>query len=241
MERMHKRLTPIVSDWSVNKKLPPWVKIDRSLIPNVLAKDPFEMPVVEVMAAEFTDSDVHTANSISMRFPRIVKIRDDKSPKEATTLKELMHLYEESKSGIHIDELNKLKNESQSQNDELNPLKRKKSDVGETSEIKKQKKKDEGDEDNLEKIFKDFLLFKSTHLTKDEIDGFESMGGRLTSNFKKANLVLYDEKEVKGSLDDFRNRFQVTCKHYQKSWLIECLRKKALEKPIKYFVVLCQS
>lgn len=254
---MHKQLTPLVTEWSVNKKLPAWVQIDRSLIPNALAIDPFEMPVVEVMAAEFTDSDVHTANSISMRFPRIVKIRDDKSPKEATTLKELMHLYEESKAGIHIDQLNKLKNDSQSQKDDLKidesvkasmkAVKRKNDDknsmnndddeVGESSE-KKIKKKDEHDEQEM--LFKDFVLFHSSHLTKEEIESFKRMGGRMTEESKKANLVLYEEKELSSSLDELRQNYTPTCKHYQRLWLKECQAMKALLSPIKFFVTLRQ-
>lgn len=262
-ERMHKQLTPLVIDWSVNKKLPSWVQIDRSLIPNVLAKDPFEMPVVEIMAAEFTDSDVHTANSISMRFPRIVRIRDDKSAKEATSLEELVHLCEESKAGIHIDELNKLKNDSQSQKDDLKndesfkatmkAVKRKNVDcdnkssmnddddekeVGESSSAKKMKKKDENDKQEM--LFKDFILLHSSHLTKEEIEGFEIMGGKMTEKSKKANLVLYTEKELSSSLDDLRLNFKQTCKHYQKLWLNECRVMKTLVNPIKYFVTLRQ-
>lgn len=259
---MHKRLVPLVTEWSVNKKLPSWVKIDRSLMPNVLAKDPFEMPVVEVMAAEFTDSNVHTANSISMRFPRIVKIRDDKSPKDATTLMELKHLYEESKSGVHIDELNKLKNDSQSQKDDvkndeslkasMKSVKRKKSDsdkssmnddddddgeVGESS-TKKMRKKDENDKQEM--LFKDFVLFRSSHLTKEEIEIFTNMGGRMTEKSKKANLVLYEETDVSSSLDALRQNYTASCKHYQKLWLNECQTKKSLVNPIKYFVTLRQ-
>lgn len=262
VERMHRRLKPLVQDWNVNKALPPWVRIDRSLIPNVLAKDPFEMPVLEVIAAEFTDSDVHTANSISMRFPRIVKIRDDKSPKEATSLDELTHLYEESKSGINIDELNKLKSNSQSiqlkdiKNDEAastssivkksKPMKRKsdsddeisKDDEGETST----KKKKIGDEiDSKKIIFKDFLLLITSNLTDEDIKSFKKQGGKTTCNSKEANLVLYDDKEFNGSLDNIRENFAPHCRHYQKSWLNECASKNTLVNPVQFHVVLRQA
>lgn len=45
------------------------------------------------MGAEFVkDSKVHTAGATSIRFPRILKIRDDKNWDDATTLAELVEL-----------------------------------------------------------------------------------------------------------------------------------------------------
>ncbi len=49
--------------------------------------------VVEIAADEITKSPTHTAG-IALRFPRLVKFRDDKSPNDATTLKELKRLFE---------------------------------------------------------------------------------------------------------------------------------------------------
>jgi DNA ligase-3 len=264
VERMHKRIRPLVEDWNVNKKLPPWVRIDRSLIPNVLAKDPFQMPVLEVMAAEFTESEIHTANSISMRFPRIVKIRDDKSPREATTLQELTHLYQESKSGINIDELNKLKSNSQSiqlndlKNDKAAPafekkskaVKRKssdsndeisKNDEGETSTKKMKKKEAEDVIDSKEIIFKDFLLLITTNLTDEDVKCFKERGGKTTRNSKEASLVLYDGKEWNESLESLRNKYTPHCRHYQKSWFKECVAKKTLINAVQFHVVLRQA
>lgn len=47
------------------------------------------MPVWEISGAEFSHAEIHTANGISIRFPRVTKIRDDKNWKTATTLTEL--------------------------------------------------------------------------------------------------------------------------------------------------------
>ena len=47
------------------------------------------MPVWEITGHEFTKHDVHTADGISIRFPRVVKIRHDKNWETATTLTEL--------------------------------------------------------------------------------------------------------------------------------------------------------
>ena len=40
----------------------------------------------EITGAEFTQSEAHTADGISIRFPRCTRFRDDKSWKEATDL-----------------------------------------------------------------------------------------------------------------------------------------------------------
>lgn len=61
----------------------------------ILEPDFWVMPevVVELAADEITKSPNHTSG-YALRFPRLVKFRDDKSPKEATTLKEIKALYE---------------------------------------------------------------------------------------------------------------------------------------------------
>lgn len=81
---------------------PKWLTCKKALIPDMIAKNPEDMPVWEITGAEFSKSDVHTADGISIRFPRITKQRDDKSYKEATNVKELTHLYEESKGGANL-------------------------------------------------------------------------------------------------------------------------------------------
>jgi len=46
--------------------------------------------VWEITGAEFSRSNVHTAGGISIRFPRLSRIRDDKSVKQATDLPQLL-------------------------------------------------------------------------------------------------------------------------------------------------------
>lgn len=275
MEKMHKHLEPLMESFNAKKKLPQWVQIDRTLIPDVLAKDPFKMPVFEIVAAEFTNSDVHTANSISMRFPRITKIRHDKSPKEATNLEELTHLFKESKSGIHIDELNKLKSNSQPMmNDEDNSVSTTISNVPKSSKNKtdmlKRKKEDSRNDNvlpekklkvhekksvtpekssktpeksksgNTGNLFIDCVLFDVENLTSTEIEKFKRYGGTVTGNSLEANLVLYNEMEVQGELEDLRLKYVPTCRHYRKSWLADSLSQMKLQNPLKYFVTLKQ-
>lgn len=45
-----------------------------------------KMPVWEITGAEYSQAQVHTANGISIRFPRVTKIRDDKDWETATSL-----------------------------------------------------------------------------------------------------------------------------------------------------------
>lgn len=48
-----------------------------------------EAPVWEIAGAEFTQSTTHTAAGVSIRFPRVTRIRDDKDWETATDLDRL--------------------------------------------------------------------------------------------------------------------------------------------------------
>lgn len=48
-----------------------------------------QAPVWEITGAEFSKSEMHTADGISIRFPRMTRIRDDKDWKSATNLPQL--------------------------------------------------------------------------------------------------------------------------------------------------------
>lgn len=66
-------------EYAVNKNLEPDVWCRPSL-------------VVEIQADNITKSPVHTAR-YALRFPRLVRFRDDKRPDQATTLEEVENLY----------------------------------------------------------------------------------------------------------------------------------------------------
>jgi DNA ligase-3 len=80
-------------------KVPPWLDINAAnLVPDFVVRDPKKAPVWEITGAEFSKSTAHTADGISIRFPRVTKVRDDKSWGDATSLDELKALVAASKS-----------------------------------------------------------------------------------------------------------------------------------------------
>ncbi|KAM6907355.1 DNA ligase 3 [Xenentodon cancila] len=78
-------------------KIPGWLKIVKNYYPDFIIRDPEQAPVWEITGAEFSKSEMHTADGISIRFPRMTRIRDDKDWKSATNLQQLKELYRISK------------------------------------------------------------------------------------------------------------------------------------------------
>uniref|UniRef100_A0A4W4EA60 DNA ligase n=1 Tax=Electrophorus electricus TaxID=8005 RepID=A0A4W4EA60_ELEEL len=70
-------------------KIPGWLKIIKNYYPDFLIRDPEKAPVWEITGAEFSKSEMHTADGISIRFPRCTRMRDDKDWKTATNLPQL--------------------------------------------------------------------------------------------------------------------------------------------------------
>lgn len=99
---MHDHLMKLM-ERSDAKRLPTWFLCNNSLIPDFIAKDPKLMPVWEITGAEYTKSGEHTASGISIRFPRITHLRDDKSAEQANNLEHLENMYEASKNNVNVD------------------------------------------------------------------------------------------------------------------------------------------
>ena len=70
-------------------KVPSWLNIKKHVVPDYIVADPLKAPVWEITGAEFSKAEIHTADGISIRFPRLTKMRDDKTWKEATNLPRL--------------------------------------------------------------------------------------------------------------------------------------------------------
>ncbi|XP_071362609.1 DNA ligase 3 [Trachinotus anak] len=81
-------------------KIPGWLKIIKNYYPDFIIRDPQQAPVWEITGAEFSKSEMHTADGISIRFPRMTRIRDDKDWKSATNLHQLKELYRISKENF---------------------------------------------------------------------------------------------------------------------------------------------
>ncbi|XP_078046175.1 DNA ligase 3 [Augochlora pura] len=86
-------------------KVPSWLKAKKPMIPDFVARDPKKQPVWEITGAEFTNQGVHTADGISIRFPRVTRIRNDKDWSTATNLAELRNLFAKSSDSIDLSRL----------------------------------------------------------------------------------------------------------------------------------------
>ena len=70
--------------------LPSWLECTSTHIPDFVINDPWtESPVWEIAGAEFLSSGHHTADGISIRFPRVIRQRPDKDFSTHTNLEEL--------------------------------------------------------------------------------------------------------------------------------------------------------
>lgn len=69
-------------------------ELHKNLNPDIWLKPSL---VVEILADEITKSPIHTAG-LALRFPRLIKFRDEKNPDQTTTITELTKLYEMQKN-----------------------------------------------------------------------------------------------------------------------------------------------
>ncbi|XP_078374052.1 DNA ligase 3-like isoform X2 [Oculina patagonica] len=83
-------------------EVPSWLNVHRSLVPDFVIEDPKKAPVWEITGAEFSKSTTHTADGISIRFPRVTRIRDDKDWKTANDLPHLKVLFKNSKASSSV-------------------------------------------------------------------------------------------------------------------------------------------
>ncbi|XP_060578412.1 DNA ligase 3-like, partial [Ruditapes philippinarum] len=101
LEKLQKELK-MVKISKNSSKVPDWLNVKKNMIPDFVSADPKSAPVWEISGAEFSKAEVHTADGISIRFPRVTKVRDDKSWKEATDLPRLKDLFKKSKDTSDI-------------------------------------------------------------------------------------------------------------------------------------------
>lgn len=120
-------------------KVPQWLRANKPMIPDFVARDPKKQPVWEITGAEFTNQGVHTADGISIRFPRVTKIRRDRNWSSATTLNELRRLFKTSSESIDFSLLlssdYKIKQEPDSES-KPNTVRKSKSPIKRNGELK---------------------------------------------------------------------------------------------------------
>jgi len=69
--------------------------VDALLVPDVWVKPKY---VIEINADEITRSPIHTAaGGLALRFPRLVRFREEKRPEDATTEKEIIKMFKAQK------------------------------------------------------------------------------------------------------------------------------------------------
>ncbi|CAH2040671.1 unnamed protein product, partial [Iphiclides podalirius] len=148
LERLQKELAPLMVKISQEfTKLPHWLDCNKGMVPDFIAKDPKNQPVWEITGTELTKANLHTADGISVRFPRVTRIRDDKDWKTATTLKELKELYNTSKEKTDVSLLNKLA--ATAADDDEPPRKKLKASPSKTSPSKRNETKSPISKNNL--------------------------------------------------------------------------------------------
>jgi DNA ligase-1 len=84
-----KILKKIFHDNRVTEKPHEYGNVDKTLIPDVWITPSI---VVEVAGDDLTVSSIHSAG-FAIRFPRLVRVREDKTPEQATTKEELHTMY----------------------------------------------------------------------------------------------------------------------------------------------------
>lgn len=217
----------------IANNLPHWLDCSSPMLPDFIAKDPNEMPVFEIVGAEFSKSDgAHTADGISIRFPRVTKIRDDKEAKDATTLDELKYLYKVYKEHADLD-LTKLMGSNSNSSSSTTPAAAgtSKSSVAENSLLTKYfsptgkktaispKRKNESsveeeeEESSPKKIKKEeffagIILFVPDSVGKDLPDSilseFRTAGGVHLDDPLNCSHILHKKNETTEDLQDLR-------------------------------------
>ncbi|CAK1579517.1 unnamed protein product [Parnassius mnemosyne] len=187
LERLQKELGPLMMKISQDyTKLPSWLDCNKGMVPDFIAKDPKNQPVWEITGTELTKANLHTADGISVRFPRVTRIRDDKDWETATNLEELKELYKTSKEKTDVSLLNNLA-ATAAEDDEPPPKKLKNSPVKTSGSIIKKETSN-----SIARIDK-FLTNKGSHKKRKTKDVDISNSSDTTSD---TSTVSYEESKT---------------------------------------------
>uniref|UniRef100_A0A8V5GXA8 DNA ligase n=1 Tax=Melopsittacus undulatus TaxID=13146 RepID=A0A8V5GXA8_MELUD len=222
-------------------KIPKWLKINKIYYPDFIVPDPKKAPVWEITGAEFSKAEAHTADGISIRFPRCTRIRDDKDWKTATNLQQLKELYQLSKEKADFNVTAGEEDESSTPHSSIktppskSPAKAPKPEESKavigspqkSEEKRGEKRKASEMEDNGKKILLDIFTGVRLYLSPsvkdfDKIQRyFIAYDGDLVTESDTASAT-----HVIGDIDDNPGAKRVSPK-----WIWECIRKQRLVAP----------
>lgn len=228
LEKLQKELTPLMIKISQdNNRIPSWLDCNKGMVPDFIAADPEKQPVWEITGTELTKANLHTADGISVRFPRVTRIRNDKDWKTATNLDELKHLYKTSKEKTDVSLLNKLADTA----DDEPPVKKVKASPSKRSPVKvkispktgtidnyvvkkkQEKSKDMDTSDSSNKTISDIDKNEEINMSTDEIDSKEV-------EFLPENPLPDIFKDTKlGFYPDFISFPEDERKHFERHWI----------------------
>ncbi|KAJ8980791.1 hypothetical protein NQ317_004793 [Molorchus minor] len=188
-----------------SSKVPSWLNCTKMMVPDFVARDPKAQPVWEITGAEFTQHDVHTADGISIRFPRVTRIRDDKCWKTATNVQELQQLYKSSKESTDVSLLTKdIKDVGETSKDDEEPVVKKRK-----KDVKKEKKTIQKNESSPKQEKRNKAdLFDSKEVDRDkneenELDLNNTSVKQLAANNNYCNDIQMESTEIEAPIPDY--------------------------------------
>lgn len=209
LDKINKQLK-VVKISKKMKNVPSWLNVNRTHVPDLVVEDPKAAPVWEITGTEFSNSDSHTASGISIRFPRVTKIRNDKTWQNATDLNRLKVLFEKSKEESDVSNLLGIPSPSKSSPSKI------------SKQMKPQSIMDEAKADFLNEAFTDVKIFVS-----DEVKDFELLkrhivacNGDVLEEYEldqATHAVEYDGVEIPKSV-----------KVVSIDYVWECIKKKKM-------------
>jgi len=164
--------------------VPDWMEVPKDRIPDYIMKTTKNCEVWEVKGFEITKSDNTKYNDgYTIRFPRIVKIRDDKGIKQSTTFQEILQLRENSLSGKSLKKRKAPKDEDDEEDDD---------DDEEEKDTKKKKEKKDKKKDDEEEPKKKKRKLNSDEEKEEDVE----MGEEKVKQKKKVEPLDYSGGEV---------------------------------------------
>ncbi|XP_047532095.1 DNA ligase 3 [Vanessa atalanta] len=210
LERLQKELSPLMVKISQEYiKVPSWLDCNKGMVPDFVAMDPKKQPVWEITGTELTKANLHTADGISVRFPRVTRIRDDKNWESATNLEELKHLYKTSKEKTDVSLLNKL---AATAGDSYEPPTKKIKQSPIKQEIKTKKVK----QSPIKNTKMDKFIVKDSKVSKDRVIKEEPKSEE--KKRKKCNDTINSLEPINGTSESFD---EVEDKKFKKQLLPE--------------------